>query len=409
MTDVLVDGDVFGILDQGKLLWGPYFISPTTCAVVFIQATTTDVVFARTTNAGDNPPTWATTVLHTGTDIRFAAWFDQETPGDTGTLVHVLIMDALLGDNMFYRSFDISDASLGTLRTVDAVVTISSTSTENQCAITKTRSGNLVAAFSTQSEIECYRSTDSGATWTDRADVFETTTEEDHLLLFPANTGDDDDACAVFWDKSADEISLKMYDESADTWTEFATLIAATAVDDPFQYHIDGAVRHSDSHVLVAWHSDNDTTGDDIETADLTVDSIASPTVTAKTNVVTNQAGSGAVGMLINQQNDDVYVAYCKGGTWQSLTDVVFHKSTDGMGVWGTEQAYTDSASDDFRLASGGRTVGDGGGRFMPVWYDDDETEIRHSDSNDVEIAAASTATSLLPRYGHPMRHLIGR
>jgi hypothetical protein len=320
--------------------------------------------------------------------MQVAAWYDKETPGDAGTLVHIAWSDS--DDNVLYATVDVSDGTVGTIRTVDTGVTIGTTSSLERVAITKTVSGNIIVAFSTQVEIECYKSSDNFATaGTDIADVFETATEEDWVLLFPADV-DAGDACALFWDRSADEISLKMYDDSGNTWTE--TSISGSMVDDANHMNMDGSIRHSDNHLLMAAHSDDDTTTDDLKTWDLTVNSIAAPTVTAKTNVVTDQAESAQCSVFINQQNDDVYVAYLKGGTWTATVDVVFHKSANGMGTWAGESAYSESAADDFRLVHAGRTVGDAGGRYQPSFYDDDDLDIYINETNDVEIAAADGA-----------------
>ncbi len=179
-----------------------------------------------------------------------------------------------------------------------------------------------------------------------------------------------------------------MYDDSGDSWTE--TSIAGSMVDDASHINMDGAVRHSDSHVLLAAHSNDDSTTDDLRTWDLTVDSIASPTVTAKANVVTDQAESGQAAVFINQQADDVYVAYLKGGQWNVTVDVVYHISTDDMDSWGAEQAYSEQAADDVRRVQAGRVVGDDGGRYQPAFYDDDDTDIFVNEVNDIEIAGGS-------------------
>jgi len=386
MADTLVETDVTSLLDSRNGLWGPYWININTAIIVFSNGAN-DLKFARTTDKG---ATWATTEIEAGTVGSIAAWYDKETPGDNGTLVHIAWLDftdAGGSEDAKYVTVNVLDGTVGTIRTIDGGLTL--TILEMRIAITKTVNGNLIVAFSSNTEIECYRSTDAGANWTDRADVFETTTEEDFVLLFPADV-DAGDAAALFWDRSADVISVKMYDDSANTWTE--TSISGSMFDDPTHIGMDGAIRHSDNHLLMAAHSDEDTTTDDILTWELTVNSIASPTVTAQTNVVTDQAESGQVSVFINQQNDDVYVAYLKGGTWEATVDVVFHISTDDMSTWGTEQAYSESAADDFRLVQAGRTVGNDGGRYQPSFYDDDQTDIYVNETNDVEIAAVSAA-----------------
>lgn len=385
MVDTLVETDIDAGADQAQALWGPYWSDISTGVIVFSDGGL-DISFARTTDKGAN---WSTTQIQAGGVRQMSVWYDKETPGDTGTLLHLAWLDNIGADFAYYRTLDVSDASLGTLREVDNTVTVNTSKTLNRVAITKAVNGNLVFAFATQTEIECYRSDDDGVSWDARADVFETATEEDWVLLFPADV-DAGDAAALFWDRSANDISIKMYDESANTWTE--TSIDTDAADDSIHINMDGAIRHSDKHLLIAFHSNDDNNGDDLRTYDLTVDSIASPTITTKTVIFTNQSASAQVGMFINQQNDDVYLAYMKGGTWQATVDVVYHISTDGMGVWGSEQAYSESLADDFRVVQAGRTVGDDGGRYQPSFFDDDEVDVYINETNDVEIAAAVPA-----------------
>lgn len=387
MADLSVEGEVSSSTDE-RGLWGTYWSDKDTGLLVFSD-NLSDISFARTTDAG---ATWVTTEIEEGDARTLAVWYDKETPGDTGTLVHIAWLDSV-GGVAFYITVDVSNAAQGTKRTIVSGLTVSTTPSLIKTAITKTVSGNLIFALSTQSEIDCLRSIDSGVNWTDRADPFETATEEDWLLLFPTNTADDSDAVGVFWDRSADEISMKMYDDSANTWTE--TSISGSMIDDAVHRNMDGGVLHSNGHIYFLAHSDDDSANDDLMAWDLTVDSIASPTVTAKTNIFTDQAESTQVAVVINQQNDDVYVGYLKGGTWLATMDVVYHKSTDGMTTWEAEQAYSENAADDLRILHGGRTVGDDGGRIQFSFYNDDLTEIFVNLTNDIEIVAASGGTDV--------------
>lgn len=370
------DGDI----DKQNSLWGPYWSDISTAIIVF-EDPGDDLATTRTTDKGS---TWSETTQHIADVNQVAVWYDKETPGDTGTLVHMAWLDST-AQTLFYQTIDVADGSLGTRRTVQASLTVDILPELSRLAITKAVNGNLMIAFSTQTEIESLRSTDSGANWTDRADPYETAIEEDYLLLFPANV-DAGDVAGIFWDRSANEISIKMYDDSANTWTE--TSIATSMTDDTLHINMDGSVRHSDNHILFAAHSNDNSTTDDLLTWDLTVDSIASPTVTAKTNIFTNQNAAAQVSVFINQQNDDVYVAYLKGGTWQETVDVVYHLSTDDMANWAAESAYSQAAADDLRRVQAGRTVGDAGGRYQPVWFDDDDLILYVNENNDIEIVA---------------------
>ncbi|MCH7761634.1 hypothetical protein IIA15_09610 [candidate division TA06 bacterium] len=167
---------------------------------------------------------------------------------------------------------------------------------------------------------------------------------------------------------------------------------------------MDGVIRISDKHLLLVAHSNDNNSGDDLLTWDLTVNSIASPTITAKTNIFTDQGSSAQVAMVINQQNDDVYVAYLKGGSWLSLVDVVFHKSTNGMSSWGSELPYSQT-TDDYRILHGGRTISNSGGKIQWVFYDDDDFGILVNLVNDVPIGLSGFVPPGVPgsfgSFGH--------
>ncbi len=401
MADTTVSGDVLGAIDIILGLWGPYWSDESTGVILLIRSGDGDVDAFRTTDKG---AAWTRTTVGSGAATHLAAWYDKETPGDTGTLLHITWLDSIGSDACRYNSIDVSDATLGTERVVDSTITLSLTADENRLAITKTVGGNLIVAFSTEAEVECYKSADAFATaGTDIGDVFETATESDWVLLFPANTADNNDVAAIFWDADQSTITVKMWDDSVGTtWTE--SDLSDNMVPDNNHMNMDGVIRHSDKKLLLAAHNNDDDAGDDIQTWEIAVDSIASPTVTAKTNVVTNQAESAQVAIWINNQvgqgdTDEVRVMYLKGGTWLSTVDAVFHISTDDMGVWGSEQAYSEAAADDFRLCHAGRQVGDDGGRYQPSFHNDDDTEIFVNEVNDVEIAAVSVVAAAAYAY----------
>lgn len=382
MADTIVETLVLGSLDSSNGLFGPYWSTPLIGVIIFIDDSS-NISFARTTNGGAS---WSTTEIQVGDTTHLSCYYDKETPSDTGTLIHATWADLTGTDSIKYVTIDVSDGSVGTIRILDNTVTVS-TSTLMRLAVTKTVSGNIIVAFSTQTEIGCLKSADNFATaGTVIADPFETATEEDFLLLYPAATADDSDACSIFWDRSANELSVKMYDDSENTWTE--TSISGSMAADPQHYNMDAAVRHSDSHILFVAHSNDDNAGDDLRTWDLTVDSIATPTVTAKTNIFTNQAESAQTCIVINQQTGDVYVAHLKGGAWLTAVDIVYHLSGDGMATWGSETAYSEDTADDFRLVHGGRTIGDDGGRIQFTFFNSDLAEIFVNLTNDIEITA---------------------
>ncbi len=389
MADTTVDSAASVTTANGNSLRWPYWLNTLEWVIVFIDSSL-DPSVRYTTNGGTSR---TKTVLQAQSARKLAVRFDRETPWDSWDSIHITRLDSA-GQICKYVNRDISAATAGTIRSAATWLTVATAEASNILAITKTRNWNLLIAYLTNTQMDVIRSVDSWANRTSRADVFETATEEDLCLLFPANTGDDADACAVYHDISANAISIKMYDDSADTRTETAVV---SAVDNTPSTNYDWSIRHSDWHLLVALYNAHDTAWADLLTYDLTIDSIASPTVTSKTNILTNSNDSSWVWMIINQQNDDVYVATLKNGTWWTSESLVFYISTDDMATWWSEQAYSETAK-DYRRIHWWRTATNDGWRIQFCMYDDDLDDLFVNLVNDIEIAAPAWGSSYTPR-----------
>ncbi len=394
MADSIIASNPSGITDlYGKGIWGPYYVNRQTAVVIYVN----DNADLTSLHTFDGGLTWTTSVIGTGTYVSLACWFDQETPNDTGVFVHIVSLEDA-GGTFDYDRLNAETGITENGATIQSGINPHSVVSGNRCCITKTRSGDLIAAYSTQSEIGCERTTDStGATgWTVIDDVYETATEEDQCLLYPADTGDGNDAAALFMDRSSNSLTIKIYDEGTDTWGN--EIQVDSVIDDDIYFHMDGSIRHSDGHLLVSNHSFGNTTSDDLRNYDVTLGS--SPSSSDKTDIFTNQDASALCAVVIDQPNDDWYVAYAKGGTWESSVQIVYHVSHDGGDTWETEEAYSETA-DDYRALSGGRTIGQNGGFVQWIFFDDDDVEILNNLVNDVLIQAGSAPVGGIWRFNH--------
>jgi len=398
-ADTAVDIDAHFNLDTQNGLWGPYWINESTGIILFIDSLN-DISFSKT---GDNGTTWDKTVIVAGTTQNLAAWFDKETPGDSGTEIHVVWLDSAGGvgsSEAFYVNIDVSDGSQGTIRTINNTLDVDTNAQTNRIAITKTVGGNLLMSFLADApgtNIETYRSVDDGVNWVDRADFYESSNPPDYLYLFPANTDDDNDVAGIYLDESSGQITNKMYDDSGNSISE--TFISTGNSADPIHYNMDAAVRHSDGHILVAAHSDDDTAGDDLRTWEVSPNTTTNTWDIPRANIFTNQDQSAQVALMINQQNDTVYAAYLKGGAWTGTVNVLFVNSTDGMDTWSNIINYSEAAADDNRLVQGGRSIGNSGGRIQWSWYNDDLTDIFVNLVNDIEIASITIPDTSYPDF----------
>ena len=330
-------------LSTGNL---PYRFSPSQAVeygasrYVFYINSSSDLVYKKSTNRGKS---WSSPVnIHVSTVARCAIWFDRWTPGDTGTVVHIWDIDDV-SDDVAYFSLDISTDTLGNGGTPITVFAGATTSTSTtQLTGAKARGGNLLCVFNLDggTEIGSYRSTDAGATWGARADANEVA--EDFYLLFPGNEADSQDMWLVYWDTSANEISLKVYDDSADSWGETSISGSMTEVSQTTAYsQMAGSIRASDNHLLlVAWNAYDSATGD-LNTWDIN----GAASITAKTDVVTN-SDDCILAHLAVAPNGTVHCTYAgkSDGSQTAKTALgIYRKSSnDGMATWTAE--YTVNA-----------------------------------------------------------------
>src|SRR3990167_11274683 len=269
MADVTIEASMDAPTARG--MRAVVFVSATIGYCFFIDSDA-DFFYLKTTDGGASW-TGATEIDTdpTTTVAAFDVWYDQWTPGDSGTLIHIWWGEAGL-DDVNYVSLDTADDSLGT----QVIAFAGNTLLAGRGVFvsgTKTRSGYLYCAYDIDAGAEkgLSRSTDGGATWGPLSTTFVEATI-DQCLLFPAsNTGDDNDCWAVYHDASADALTLKMWDSSAASATESATIVALIegVTNLVHQYGFSGTVRHSDGHLLVATVSNYDTATADHQVWDI--------------------------------------------------------------------------------------------------------------------------------------------
>jgi hypothetical protein len=313
-----------------------------------------DFSYCKTTNGGSS---WGASVQigPDDTDIAYDVWFDKWTPGDTGTLIHMAWFGSS-ADDVFYRTLETAGGAdtLGTQRTVfNGATAVAGRGAF--VSLTKTRSGYLYVAYDIDAGAEkgFQRSTDAGVNWS--ADLASTFVEAtlDEVLLFPAsNTGDDNDCWAIYLDASADALTLKMWDSSAGSATESATIQTHVdnATDFVGQHGYNASVRHSDGHLILAALSERDTATADHQVYDIN----GTGSITALTSITTNIDDHYYPVVFIDQATDHIYVAYhgkrdgsenLYDGSAGTGTKIYYTKSTDGGTSWTAgDTAYSEAA-----------------------------------------------------------------
>ena len=324
--------------------------------------------YSKTTDGG---ATWGAQVnVDSGaatTVLAFDVWFEQWTPGDTGTKIHCWWFDTT-ADDVIWRTLDTNGDTLGTQRVVFAGAT-SVVGRGVFVSGTKTVSGYLYVAYDIDAGAErgLQRSTDSGTNWSANLSTTFVEATLDTCFLYPASgTGDNNDCWALYYDASATALTLKLWDSSAASATESSTIQTHTDgnVDLTGQFGFAGAIRPSDGHLIVAAHSLRDNASTTLQVFDCTDTS----TIATKTAITTNIDDNYWPQVFIDDAGT-IYVAYVGKRDGTETLDVTakvyYTKSTDGGTTWTSgDTAYMEGAAGTVQQV----WVPLGGNRFAGVW-----------------------------------------
>lgn len=311
--------------------------------VFFIDTSNSDPSYVYSDNYGF---TWSSPVAFKScTTVSMSVWYDRWS-GINADLAHVVYTDSS-SDDTFYRTLDCSNNTLGTERTVFAGA---STTSAGVLSVTRARGGNImvVTCIDDTTEYDTRKSTNLGVNWTSTTtDVYEAGST-DQLCLIPGWNADNQDVMAIFWDSSADEISVKRYDDSADTWTEtsistgMVESVSGTTTGFPhFAISVDLA---NSRNVLIAW------TAVDTANADLKCWTIDDTTITGKTDVVLNSTDDqGLAAISIKDTTWTVYYVGKSDGSHSFNSDIaIYYKtSTNGGTTWSSEQELISNFKDN--------------------------------------------------------------
>lgn len=328
---------------------GTQYIVQTPTGVLYIVYidTGSDVAFRKSTDGGFS---WSNPVIiFAGTATAVSVWYDRWSNISAG-LIHVAYQESATDDTL-YRT--VNTESSDALSTQTTIFLGTSTATGGHLSITRSVGGNVYCktVIDAGAEGGFYRlpnaNVPSGA-WDAARTVDETIATTDMMILLPDLTAaDNQDIIGIFWDASANEISRKLYDDSANTWSE--TSIAASMTDQAATVafpHFAAAVDVANSQIyLVAWSAV------DTLNADLRFWTITNSSITEGTNVVLNSTddqGLAAIGLQTNTGHIFVYYAGASNGSETFLTSVnIYCKgSTDGGTTWSPETKLTLSPYD---------------------------------------------------------------
>lgn len=310
--------------------------------VIYIDGNV-DVVFRKSSNGG---LTWTgPTVIFTGSTTAISVWYDRWTSGLSTDLIHLAYQESA-SDDTLYRTID--TASSDALSTQTSIFAGLTTAGGGCLSICRARGGNVYCATIIDAGAEggFFRlpsaNVPNGAWDAARTTCFEAASQ-DQIILMPGWASDNQDMMAFFWDVSADEISRKLYDDSANSWAEdvmgtgMADLVASTAFPN-FSAAPDNA---NSRNVLVAW------SGTDAANSDLRCWHVTEGAITEVTNVVENSTddqGLTALGIDTATGNWWVFYAGKSDGseTWLTSLRVYCKVSKDSGATWGPETEVSD-------------------------------------------------------------------
>lgn len=310
--------------------------------IIMDGASTPDLRFIKSTDQGI---TWSLpTTINSGTLLAVSVWFDRWSDIAAGK-IHLAYIEGVSHD-VLYRSID-TEAS-DALSTETVVYAGASAAAGSCISITRARGGNLGVFYNIDAGAEdgFARSTDVGATWAARADPSEAASG-DFFIMLPGWAADNQDMMCFFWDASADEISRKLYDDSANTWAEtsIATSMVeggATAGWPPFSAAVD--ITNS-RNLLAAWSAT------DAANADMRCWYVTESAITEVTNVVLNGTDDQALSAIgIDTDTQDWYVFYSGKSdgseTWNTSVNIYYKVSTDDGATWGSETLLSQTRLD---------------------------------------------------------------
>ncbi len=402
MADRVISSAI-GSTDTRYAVHGPFWTSPSVGYIVVHPSVGQVIDVRKTTDSGTNWTVQDPDFNPVTSNIRSqAVWYDRETPGNTGTLIHVAFV-AASGGGVKYAVFDTSDDTWDTVRDVDSL-TINSTGAASDVGITVSKSGRVYLcargdfAADTEDTDHSMRSSSDLFVSNNESEASPYSADEEQMRLFPGTDADEDDISAVVFDGVNQDLEFWKFDATANSWsttTIDASILVTAAEGRDQKSFFDAAIRHSDEHILVAYWNDRDVSTGDLRTVDITQ---ATPTITQEGDIHQSD-DSFCAGILINQPNNDVYVAYLGSDAGDEILDsnvrCYFKLSVNGMTSWGSEQTYG-VENVILRMVMTGHTIGDDGGRVMPVLFYSGGTLDMVNDDNDIEIEAAPSTGDVL-------------
>jgi len=326
--------------------------------------------------------------IHSDSTGQFALWADWWT-GGSGTLIHMTYGDRTAApDEAHYISLNTATDTLSAPVVVETGISIVQASAF-QVSITKARGGNLYIGgqWGTSNAVTnrgFWRSIDNGATWAEVADVTEVSVgQNDHLALFPGNEMDNQDIWCLFLDQSTLMISLKVYDDSADSWSETA-IVVLTSHDDTRKI-MAGVVRRSDNHLFLVhfMRQYEDAVNNNLRFWEIN----GASSITERT-VVDTQDDFVGVTLMYDHQAGRFYAIYIRTHGDATFARIWYATSGDGGVTWASPIQFSDTpgTQEEIVNVSHAQVIVSPGGRLAPIWVDNWDDDMMANATNSIAL-----------------------
>lgn len=407
MVDTIWEGACHN--NTGNILWQTPFVSPSPGVLYGIFANPGASRTFQLRKSTDFGASWSDLGVTHGVNIQTLAWYyDRWTDGDNGTLIHAVYQDRDAGNaGTWYFTIDTTDDTISADVNVDPTALTGEVQFfGHQAHVIKKRDGNLSVVGTTVAGGWHYISTDGGASWVAAANPYED--NDDYAIPSPGYEVDPADFVILYWDRSGpsgDEIRLKTYDDSLDSYSD--TLVTTVTFGSTFAVWLDIRQRWANQSSVIGVWNDQDTATADLEGWIVAGDAVGGYTITATALVVENQAESYLCGVCIDQQNDHIYVCWTEGTVLSSLNRPFYRRSDDGGVSWGPVTGLSENVEDDLRFVQLSGSIGNSGGEIQGNWNNDDTedmlTNVNTAISIPVFVPPEPPPVAESSRYGSPI------
>ncbi len=302
-------------------------------------------VYRKTTDGGD---TWGSQVaVDSQTDCAdVSVWYDQWTPGDTGSMIHIATFDTG-ADEMFYNRMDTTDDSLlltTSTSTMPGLVTAYSVGA-NVISVTKATDGAIYMTIDDSNGTyirSCSSSCDLSTSWSDVGTPPQGNVNTWSLLV-PLLSGN----VMLINRSSTNQIRSSIWGGA--TWSSFTTVDASAPRNTTYDVSMAATVDITNGDIYLVYVADNNNFT--VTDHDIRSRLYSSGSWSSQADIITDDPARGLLQVAIGRDlnNGDIYVGYTARAVIGTVgsADVFWVRSTTSMSTWGSEQGPLNSVSGD--------------------------------------------------------------